>query len=473
MTTTGGDHNPFDAWDDWDEWEGEGGPATEAAEPRKGGRDDPWGSHGQNLIANGHDEQPPAYELGDPGPEPLYEPLETARARGRRRDSAHILEGDVAPLPVVLWPDSTPPARQWVVDGWIPAGHVSGLYAAGGTGKSILTLQLLISIAAGQPFLNMRTMSGPVMGIFCEDDPDELHRRTTMVCDAMGIHLHDIADSLYLYSRIGHDNTLMAFPSGIGDPGELTALWHAFSDQMRTVQPVMITVDTISDTFAGNESDRLQARRFVQACLGRWCIDHNTTVLALAHPSRSGITQGDMQSGSTAWEGAMRSRLTFRRPEPRKDIEDDQPNRNERILTLAKTNYSPLAGEQLRLRFDAGAYTALSLSYSEQNMERHRLAKLVEQQMRELADRGHDFSLSPRSPSHVPKVLAEHSKVLQTERALTVKMVNRIVADMLAGGVLMLQGRGGSHGRVQQQLFFVEASTTANLFPEGDMGQNQ
>ena len=46
------------------------------------------------------------------------------------------------------WP--TPPARQWILDGWLPAGRVTLFTGKGGAGKSLLTLGLALALAAGE-----------------------------------------------------------------------------------------------------------------------------------------------------------------------------------------------------------------------------------------------------------------------------------------------------------------------------------
>lgn len=47
----------------------------------------------------------------------------------------------------------------------------------------------------------------------------------------------------------------------------------------------VVIVDTIADTYGGNEIDRAQVNAFVKSCLGRLAQAIGGTVIALGHPS--------------------------------------------------------------------------------------------------------------------------------------------------------------------------------------------
>jgi len=74
--------------------------------------------------------------------------------------------------------DTDPPAREWLVTDRPPRGVVGVLAAAGGTGKSMATLQLAISVCTGLDWLEMPIdKTGAVLMFSAEDDRDEIHRR--------------------------------------------------------------------------------------------------------------------------------------------------------------------------------------------------------------------------------------------------------------------------------------------------------
>ena len=62
-----------------------------------------------------------------------------------RRTSAFFAASDLADQPV--------PERDWLVPGLVPSGTVTLLGGDGGTGKSLVTLQLAAAIALGTPWL--------------------------------------------------------------------------------------------------------------------------------------------------------------------------------------------------------------------------------------------------------------------------------------------------------------------------------
>ena len=79
----------------------------------------------------------------------------------------------------IHWPDwhlVPVPPREWVWEHWIGIGHVTLLAARCGVGKSMLSQQLATCVTLGEPCLDVPTRQGRVLGLFCEDDRDELRQ---------------------------------------------------------------------------------------------------------------------------------------------------------------------------------------------------------------------------------------------------------------------------------------------------------
>src|SRR5688572_5973924 len=71
-----------------------------------------------------------------------------------------------------------PPPRDWICeDLGIAAGRVTSLYGNGGLGKTAISIQAGVCIAASHPLYGMQVNGGPVLGIFCEDEQAEIERR--------------------------------------------------------------------------------------------------------------------------------------------------------------------------------------------------------------------------------------------------------------------------------------------------------
>ncbi|HWX46888.1 MAG TPA: AAA family ATPase [Roseomonas sp.] len=224
-----------------------------------------------------------------------------------------------------------PPARRWTVEDWIPRGVVTGLYGDGGLGKSLLAQQLCTSVALSLPWLGLNVTPGVALGIFCEDSEEELQRRQWAINAHLGASPGDLGKLRYL-ARLGRENALMTFDGS--DVGSLTPFADEVDNLCASLKPCLLVLDTIADIYPANENDRGKVRQFVQSALGGFARRHDCAVLVLGHPSVSGMQNGSGQSGSTAWNNTMRSRIYLVRPED----EDAEPNA--RILSRKKANYA-------------------------------------------------------------------------------------------------------------------------------------
>ncbi len=96
------------------------------------------------------------------------------------RKSEFTRPTDIAPLEIldpIALQDKPVPERRWLVTDLIPLHNVTLVSGDGGIGKSLLTLQLMAAFALGKRWLGRSTMNCKAFGLFCEDDPGELHRR--------------------------------------------------------------------------------------------------------------------------------------------------------------------------------------------------------------------------------------------------------------------------------------------------------
>lgn len=243
-----------------------------------------------------------------------------------------------------------PPEREWIVPDWLPVGHATALYGDGGVGKSLLAQQLQTACATGTPWCGLAVAQCPSLGLYCEDDEAELHRRQDKIVAAADVHYPALAPMRWI-SGIGLDCTLASFgPDGrmhampFYDAIEAAALDHAAR---------LIILDTAADLFGGNENDRHQVRLFI-GLLNRLAQTIGGAVLLNAHPSRTGLASGNLDGGSTAWSNTVRSRWSLARP----DDEDAGPDTPERVLTRRKANYAA-TGAALRLRWTQGALVPL------------------------------------------------------------------------------------------------------------------
>lgn len=243
------------------------------------------------------------------------------------------------------------PLRRWHVDGMIPAGTVTSLYGDGGTGKSLVALQLAVSTTVGRPWIGLPVEAGGCLMLTAEDDLDEVHRRLADVCHADQIDIADL-DGLAIVPLAGEDAVLAA-PERNGIL-KATALFAAVEDTVDQLRPRLIILDTLADLYGGNEVDRAQVRQFIGMLRGI-AIRFDTAVLLLAHPSLAGISSGTGSSGSTAWNASVRSRLYMRRVTSRDGDRIIEEDPDLRTLDTVKTNYGR-TGTSLTLKWERGRF---------------------------------------------------------------------------------------------------------------------
>jgi len=247
----------------------------------------------------------------------------------------HIINPiDLADLPI--------PDREWIVEDWLPVGTVTALYGDGGVGKTLLAQQLMASTAMGCHWCGWPVMQCRSLGLFCEDDEAELHRRQAKINAAVGCSFTDLHGMRWI-SGVGQDNSLVRFDAA--GKMHVTEIYADISAAALDLDARLIVLDTAADLFPGNENDRHQVRQFINQ-LTRLAIQIHGAVLLNAHPSRSGLNSGNLDGGSTAWSNTVRSRWSLARP----DGEEGDSDPDARILVRRKANYAR-TGEEMPLKW--------------------------------------------------------------------------------------------------------------------------
>ena len=284
------------------------------------------------------------------------------------------------------------PERQWIVESLVPQGYVTDLTADGGTGKSLLALQLAVARASGKKWLGLPTQPGATIYLAAEDDVDELHRRLADICRETGTSL-DALDNFHILPLFGEDARLAGLT---GKEFQATALYNHLHGLIASVQAGLIIIDTRADTFGGDEVNRAQVMQFV-SLLKKMANDHDATVLLISHPSRAGQALGDGQSGSTAWGNAVRSRIYLTR-------EAD----NTLTLATKKANYGP-NDTQIKLEWRNGCF--VSLGNMADPFTRIEIQAPVDKEFFDLlvesVRNGTGAGPSPSSPYYAPKMFAK------------------------------------------------------------------
>src|SRR5215471_17905837 len=200
-----------------------------------------------------------------------------------------------------------PEPTQWIVDGWISEGASVLLGAHGGTGKSLLALQLAACLAAGRRFLGLATHMQRVGFYSAEDPKARVQWRLHRMCNKLGIPALAIADQLYLVDQTRLPAELM----GRDRHGAFgfAPMFAALESAIRDYSIEVLIVDSASDAFGGNEIVRAEVRRYITE-VQRMLPEYGAVVHAV-HVDKAfarGSANGQGYSGSTAWHNSVRQR---------------------------------------------------------------------------------------------------------------------------------------------------------------------
>lgn len=272
-------------------------------------------------------------------------PLEEYEREMQRRDPS---PPPFAARPASEYASHPPPPREFIADELIPSRTVTMISGDGGTGKSLLSLQLAVAATGGGYWCGRQVAQGDCLFISAEDDEDELHRRLHDISKGTAIPLSNLPD-LRIRSLAGDDALLAVVDNkaGILKP---TRLFEAIDQFVAKHRPMLIILDTLADIFGGEENNRAHARQFIGLLRGL-CARYDATVVLLAHPSLSGMSSGSGSSGSTAWNNSVRSRLYLDRIREN----NEEPDPDVRVLRTKKANYGR-SGEEIKLRWVEGMF---------------------------------------------------------------------------------------------------------------------
>ncbi|RWR29470.1 ATPase [Sinirhodobacter populi] len=358
------------------------------------------------------------------GPPPEDNPfVERDAARRSRFFSAADLDGK----PV--------PPRLWLVQDLVPVSTVTLLGGDGGTGKSLLALQLAVAVASDAKWVGRSVAHGGALFISAEDDTAELHRRLSDVVRASGVALPDL-DRLTLRSLAGEDALFATLDRGAGVLAP-SALYAEVEARIDADRPALVVLDTLADLFPGNENDRAQARQFIGMLRGL-AIRHECAVMLLAHPSLTGLNSGSGTSGSTGWNNSVRSRLYLERV-----VQDGyEANPDARILSSKKANHARV-GVEINMAWRDGAFvveggeTSLDRMAASSKAQRVflKLLRLFREQGRKVNTAG--------GQTYAPTVFASHPDAEGVSRVA----FRGAMESLLAGGKIRVAEEGPASKR--------------------------
>ena len=245
-----------------------------------------------------------------------------------------------------------PPERKWLLDGFMPQGIVGGIVATGGTGKSLFSLQLCISVASGMALYNLwsTTNYSKVVYISGEETYEEVIRRMFYLCRGMtdvfrkrvidNISIISFADQFYSFIQKDRFGNVI-----------ITSVVEALVKKLLShiKDPIgLIVIDPISRFRDADENDNNAGTRFVQALQQlRVGINRDATLMSCHHANKgaegNGASQNNSRGASSVVDG-MRFILNMSHmtKTQQQKLFGTEKTRDDRYveLHLVKTNYT-------------------------------------------------------------------------------------------------------------------------------------
>jgi KaiC/GvpD/RAD55 family RecA-like ATPase len=259
-----------------------------------------------------------------------------------------------------------PPPREWHVKDWIPCKAVHMLAGDGGTGKSLLGLQLAVATGTEGEWLG-HPIGKPGVAIYygAEDDSDELHRRFADVCHGLAVDPAEHRGRVLIRSAVAEDSIFAT----VGPDGKVraTALLRRIAKEIEATHPTLVILDTLANLHALDPNSQEQAKAFIGLLIGI-AQRHGCTFVLLAHPSRTGMATGDGDGFSVGWSNAVRSRSYFA---------PDKDNPDISILTLKKSNYGR-RGQQMKVTWADGLFVKVNDEYADASRACHVFLEILD-----------------------------------------------------------------------------------------------
>jgi KaiC/GvpD/RAD55 family RecA-like ATPase len=180
------------------------------------------------------------------------------------------------------------PPPEWLVEGLVPKGAMSGLYGAPGTGKSMLALDWALCVASGTPWLGHEVQQGYVLYIAAEGHSGLAKRAQAW------LQYHDY--SAASIEHFGLVKERIAITDGSVD---YETVFARLEEEVERV-PHFVVIDTLARAIEGDENDSTAMAMFLNGA-ERWIEDYGATVLVIHH----GNAAGTRERGHTSFKGAL------------------------------------------------------------------------------------------------------------------------------------------------------------------------
>ena len=274
------------------------------------------------------------------------------------------------PVKVNQWNFPTP-EREWLIPNWLPTGRIGMLTGEGEKGKSLLAVQLAVSISTRGGHWEERgdknlpkewigpgtrlpfpaVKAGKVIFAGWEDEAGEVRRRLNFIeaAERKADATEPLAERLanrFTYIDAARFGPVWGRPAQHATP-TLTRIGKWLRQQCEKDNACLLILDPLINAYGADENANEDAAQFM-ADWGGWARDTKCAVLILHHPPKNDSTTNDnAYRGASAWSAEARFhwQLTGQKVE-----KVDKPND---VLKRRKGNYAhPEAAKEIYLKKD-------------------------------------------------------------------------------------------------------------------------
>jgi RecA-family ATPase len=240
------------------------------------------------------------------------------------------------------WDGVPVPEQDWIVRDRLPRRQAALFSGDGAIGKSMTMLYLCSACALGRDWLGTTPEMGPSLFIDAEDEETVIHRRLSSIVKHYQTSYSNLFNNgLHLLSLAGQETVLAT--ASRGGKIQTTPLYNQIMQFVGDKKPVIVSMASSANFFAGNEINRSEVQQFV-GLLTKLAIVANGTLVLLSHPSLTGAHTNSGLSGSTAWHASVRARFFMRTVKADDDENNEEADTSDlREIVFKKSNYGPLA----------------------------------------------------------------------------------------------------------------------------------
>jgi RecA-family ATPase len=343
------------------------------------------------------------------------------------------------------WDGMPVPDQDWIVRDRLPRRQTTLFSGEGAIGKSMTMLYLCSACAIGRDWLGTVPEMGPALFIDAEDEELVVHRRLSSIVKHYQTTYADLYGSgLYLLSLAGQDTVLATATRG----GKIqpTPLYNQIMQFVGDKKPVIISMASSANFFAGNEINRSEVQQFV-GLLTKLAIVANGTLVLLSHPSLTGAHTNSGLSGSTAWHASVRARF-FMRSVKTDDNEDEADTTDLREIVFKKSNYGPLADNMVLQWRDGMFLPKAGLSNIDQAASDARADAMFMSLLRRFTSEGRLVG-HKKGPSYAPALFAATPEAQRAH--VTSKMFEAAMERLFTAGTIV----NAQYGRPSRPSFHI------------------